>query len=251
MNDSSAITAPIAAPMRGNVTTALAAAVGPALCALAYAVGAAKGAAPMLAAGALAALLFGAVRASRLLAVACFVVAGAVFLALAAGLVPGFARVPVGDSSINTAKAIAGLAALAMFPSFWAWNRRCSAIAAACLVLVPGLSLAAGLVHWAPAAGTAVLAFAAANAFTAIGEEWFFRHWVQRPLQRRGHALAIGVSALLFGLVHIGGGIATAGQAMAAGVAYAGVYAASGGSLRAAAALHLALNVLKVALFGL
>lgn len=243
--------APFAAPARGRAILAAATAVGPALGALAYAAGVARGPLPLLATLAFAALLWGSVRAPRRAALACFALAGGVFLALAAGLVPGFARYPLGDASINTAKGIAGLAALAMFPSFWAWNHRCTAIAAACLVLLPALSLAAGLVHWRPASGAAVLAFAAANAFTAIGEEWFFRHWIQRPLQRWGHARAITVSALLFGLVHAGGGVAVAGQAALAGVAYAGVYAASGGSLRAAAALHLAVNLLRVALFGL
>jgi membrane protease YdiL (CAAX protease family) len=56
---------------------------------------------------------------------------------------------------------------------------------------------------------------------------------------------------LLFGLVHLGGGPTFAALAAVAGLAYAGVYVASGGSIWAAAALHWGLNLLRIALFGL
>jgi len=62
----------------------------------------------------LAALLISAVRVPGRWAAACFALAGVVLLALAAGLVPGFARLPLGGLSINTPKALAGLAALAV-----------------------------------------------------------------------------------------------------------------------------------------
>jgi membrane protease YdiL (CAAX protease family) len=212
-----------AGPIRSDAIIVLAAAVAPALCAALYAVGAASGPVPMVASLALAALLVGAVRAPGHWAEACFALAGVVLLALAAGWVPGFARLPLGGLSINTPKALAGLAALAMFPSFWAWNRRCTLISLACLVVVPLLALAVGFVHWAPAAGSTLLAFALTNAFTVVGEEWFFRHWIQRPLARWGIAVSVLASALLFGLVHLGGGAAFAGLAMLAGLAYAGV----------------------------
>jgi uncharacterized protein len=172
-------------------------------------------------------------------------------LLLAAGLVPGFARLPVGYLSINSPKALAGLAAMAMFPSSWAWNRRCTLLAVACLAGVPVLALAVGFVHWAPAAPAALIAFAATNVFTVIAEEWFFRHWIQRPLARWSTLAGVVASALLFGLVHLGGGLTFAGLATVAGVAYAGVYAASRGSIWAAVALHWTLNLLRVALFGL
>jgi membrane protease YdiL (CAAX protease family) len=236
---------------RSNGVAVLAAAVGPVLCAVLYAMGAASGPMPMMALLALAALLFGAIRAPGHWAAACFALAGLVFLVLAAGMVPGFSRLPVGGLSINTPKALAGLAALAMFPSLWAWNRRCTFISLACLVMVPLLALAVGFVHWAPSAKSALLAFAVANAFTVVGEEWFFRHWIQRPLARWGVAVSVLGSAVLFGLVHLGGGMAFAGLATLAGLAYAGVYVASGGSIWAAAALHWALNLLRVALFGM
>jgi membrane protease YdiL (CAAX protease family) len=237
--------------MRGNAATLLAAAVGPALCAVLYAIGVVNGAMPMVASLALALLLYAAVRAPGRWAVACFALAGVVLLALAAGLVPGLSRLPVGGVSINTPKALAGLAALAMFPSFWAWNRRCTLIAVACLVVVPLLALVAGFVRWTPASGYSLLAFALTNAFTVVGEEWFFRHWVQCPLARWGIGVSVFGSALLFGLVHLGGGPTFAALAAVAGLAYAGVYVASGGSIWAAAALHWGLNLLRVALFGL
>lgn len=241
---------PVGKP-RSDAAAALAAATGPALCAVLYAVGAVGGPVPMVASLVLAALLFGAVRAPGRWAAACFALAGVVLLALAAGVVPGFARLPVGGLSINTPKALAGLAALAMFPSFWAWNRRCALISLACLLGVPLVALAVGFVHWAPSSANMLLVFALTNAFTVVGEEWFFRHWVQRPLARWGIAVSVLASAVLFGLVHLGGGAAFAGLAMLAGLAYAGVYVASGGSIWAAAALHWALNLLRVALFGL
>lgn len=226
------------------------AAVAALLCAALYALGAATGPLPMLAALLLGASLYGSVRAPGRWAVPCFVLAGAVFFALAAGLVPGFSRLSIGTASINSAKALAGLAAVAMFPSHWSWNRRCSFIALACLVLVPTLAWAVGFVRWKPAPLNALLAFALANVFTVLAEEWFFRHWVQRPLARWGVVFSIVVSSVLFGLVHLGGGATFAVLAFLAGLAYAGVYRASNGSLWAAAALHWALNLLRVMFFG-
>lgn len=246
--------------MTGNTTTPrgqargasslLPAAVGPLACLAMYGLGAAGGAAPMLASLLLAALLFGAVQPGTRWAPACFALAGVVLLAMAAGAVPGFGRVPLGGASVNAAKAVAGLAAVAMFPSRWAWNRRCTFIAVACLAGVPLLALSVGFVRWAPAAPQTLLAFALANAFTVLAEEWFFRHWVQRPLAHRGSTVALVASAVLFGLAHLGGGTTFALLATVAGLAYAGVYLASGGSLWAAAALHWALNLLRVTFFG-
>jgi hypothetical protein len=225
------------------------AATGLLACLAMYGLGAASGPAPLLASVLLAALLFGSVRGGRW-AVPCFALAGAVFLAMAAGAVPGFGRVPLASASINAAKAVAAVAAVAMFPSHWAWNSRCTLIATACLVALPLVALAAGFVRWAPAAPDVLLAFALANAFTVLAEEWFFRHWVQRPLARWGTAVSVIASAVLFGLAHLSGGLTFAALAMLAGLAYAAAYRAGGGSLWAAAALHWALNLLRVALFG-
>jgi len=227
------------------------AAMGPALCAVLYAAGACHGPFPMAAAVALAVALYGSVRFSGRPSKACFALAGALILLLAGGVVPGFARLPVGHLSINSAKALAGLAALAVFPSFWAWNRNCTSLAVPCVLGVPLLAWSVGFVQWAPASPGALMAFAATNVFTVIAEEWFFRHWVQRPLAHWSMLAGVVASALLFGLVHLGGGLVFAGLATVAGLAYAGVYAASRGSIWAAVALHWALNLLRVALFGL
>jgi uncharacterized protein len=227
------------------------AAAGPALCALLYASGHAHGAAPLLAALLFAALLFNAGSASGHRAGIAFALAGAVFLAMGFGLVPGFTPVTLGAMQVNSGKALAGLSALAMFPSHWQWNRRCSIIAAVCLLAVPLLASAIGYVHWAPAAPMTVGWFALANGFGTIAEEWFFRLWVQRPLQRFGTAPSLLLTALLFGLVHFGGGPLFIALAALAGLAYAAVYQASSNSVWAAVALHLALNVLRAACFGL
>ncbi len=223
---------------------------GPLACLPLYALGGAHGPFPLLAAFALALLLHGVSAGRGRWPAACMVGAGLLFLAIGYGLVPGFARVAVGDASLSGGKALAGVAAMAALPSHWRWNRRSSAVAAACLVLLPLLGWLSGYVRWAPAAFDAVAAFALANLASVVAEEWFFRRWVQAPLQRHGAALSIVGSALLFGLAHFAGGPGLMLFAALAGLAYAGVYRLGGGSVWAAVALHWALNVLRKALFG-
>lgn len=223
---------------------------GPLLCIPLYALGGAHGPFPLLAALLLAALLYGMAGSRGRWSLPCAVLAGGLFLAIGFGLVPGFERIAVGPASVSGGKALAGLAAMLALPSRWRWNRRCSVVALACLVLVPLLGWAVGYVHWAPAALQMLAAFAFANIFSVIAEEWFFRRWVQAPLQRYGVALSVVVSALLFGLVHFGGGPVFMALAAVAGLAYAGVYRLAGGSVWAAVALHWALNIVRVALFG-
>lgn len=58
------------------------------------------------------------------------------------------------------------------------------------------------------------------------------------------------VTALLFGLVHFGGGPMFVGLSALAGLAYASVYHVSGNSVWAAIALHLSLNIVRIGLFG-
>lgn len=223
---------------------------GPLLCLTLYALGGAHGPFPLLASLLFSSLLYGAGALRSRWSALCMTVAGALFLAIGFGLVPGFERIAIGSASVSGGKALAGLSAMAALPSHWRWNRRCSAVALACLVLLPMLGWGVGYARWAPATPTMLAAFAFANVFSVIAEEWFFRRWVQQPLQRHGIALSIVVSALLFGLVHFGGGPVFMALAAVAGLAYAGVYRLSGGSVWAAVALHGVLNVLRVALFG-
>ena len=224
--------------------------VGPLLCLPLYALGGAHGPFPPLASLLFSSLLYAAGTLRGRWSAFCMTVAGVLFLAIGFGLVPGFERIALGSASVSSGKALAGLSAMAALPARWHWNRRCSVVALACLVLLPMLGWAVGYARWAPAALSMLAAFAFANVFSVIAEEWFFRRWVQQPLQRHGVALSIVVSALLFGLVHFGGGPMFMALAAFAGLAYAGVYRLSGGSVWAAVALHWMLNIVRVALFG-
>ena len=224
--------------------------VGPLLCLPLYALGGAHGPFPPLASLLFSSLLYAAGTLRGRWSAFCMTVAGVLFLAIGFGLVPGFERIALGSASVSSGKALAGLSVMAALPSCWHWNRHCSVVALACLVLLPMLGWAVGYARWAPAALSMLAGFAFANVFSVIAEEWFFRRWVQQPLQRHGVALSIVVSALLFGLVHFGGGPMFMALAAFAGLAYAGVYRLSGGSVWAAVALHWMLNIVRVALFG-
>lgn len=229
----------------------LRAAATPALCGAAYALGGAHGPWPIVAALLLGALFYGAAAAKRGAAAACFIAAGALVFVLALGVIPGFTRLPLGPVSVNTGKALAGLGAALMWPSPFRWNGRCTAIALVTLIAVPLVAWAIGFVHWSPAPPHRLALFAAANLFTVIAEEWFFRRWLQQPLAARvGGALALLISAALFGLAHFSGGHAFMALAALAGLGYGAVYWASG-SIWAAVALHWMLNLLRAALFGI
>jgi membrane protease YdiL (CAAX protease family) len=229
---------------------ALRALVAPALCAAAQAAHLAHGPWPWVATVLLGLLLWAGTAGDTSLRTPCFVAAGALMLALALNAVPGLAPWRLAVSSLNLSKAIAGLSAMAMLPSPWRWTRACTAVAAATLLAVPALAWHIGHVHWAPVTLSTLAGFALRNAVSTVAEEWFFRCWVQQPLQRFSRVAAVLGSAALFGLVHLAGGPVFAGLAGLAGLGYAAVFALSG-SVWAAVALHLALNVLRVMLFGL
>jgi len=61
--------------------------------------------------------------------------------------------------------------------------------------------------------------------FVCVAEEAFFRGVIQEQLTRFGQPLAVAASALLFGLVHLGGGWKWALLASVAGLGYALLYA--------------------------
>lgn len=224
----------------------------PALVALAYWQGVAHGPFPAVAGAVLGLLLFGAVAARRDTAIVCFLLAGATMLALALNLVPGFQRVGLWGGSIHTAKAIAGLSAMLVFPCAFRWNLRVTGVALLTLIAVPALAWWLHLVHWAPAGLHVLGAFAIANLFSSLAEEWFFRRWVQQPLAGVvGQVLALVAAAALFGLVHYPQGHTHMALAALAGLGYGAAFWLSGGSIWAAVVLHWLLNVLRVALFGL
>ena len=223
----------------------------PGLVALAYWQGVAHGPFPAVAGALLGLLLFGAAAAKRDTAIVCFLLAGLAMLALALNLVPGFQRVGLWGASIHTAKAIAGLAAMLMFPSPLKWNGRVTAVATATLVIVPALAWWLHQVRWAPPGLHAVAVFALATFFSSLAEEWFFRRWVQQPLAGVvGQVLALLAAAALFGLAHYPHGPTYMTLAALAGLGYGAAFSLSGGSIWAAVALHWMLNVLRVALFG-
>jgi uncharacterized protein len=227
----------------------LRAVVGPALCLLLYIFGCVHGPFPLLASLLFSVLLVGAIVAQGWWAMFYFVLAGIAFLALGFGVVPGFTRIDLGVASIGSGKALAGISAMMFFPSPWRWNRRCSIITAICVVTAPLLAWGIGYASWAPAPFAVVAIFAFANLFGTLAEEWFFRRWLQAPLQRYGAALSLGIVALLFGLAHFGGGLTFMALATIGGLAYAGVYHVSGNSIWAAIGLHWGLNIIRVALF--
>lgn len=82
---------------------------------------------------------------------------------------------------------------------------------------------------------------------TVVAEEAFFRGLLQQRLQvvlrgrRGGTTLTVLLSALLFGLAHLGGGLPYAALASVAGLGYAIAYQRSG-RIEAAIAVHFALN---------
>lgn len=224
----------------------------PALVALAYWQGVAHGPFPAIAGAALGLLLFGAAAAKRDTAIVCFLLAGALMLALALNLVPGFQRVALWGASIHTAKATAGLAAMLVFPSALRWNARVTLVAVLTLILVPALAWWLHQVRWAPPGLHVLGAFVIANFFSSLAEEWFFRRWVQQPLAGVvGQLLALLAAAVLFGLVHYQQGHTFMALAALAGLGYGAAFWLSGGSIWAAVALHWALNILRVAFFGL
>ena len=92
------------------------------------------------------------------------------------------------------------------------------------------LGLATHFFSFSPKLPEATLLFLAINLFlTCVAEEAFFRGLIQEAIYRLGNKpvfgyLAIVVSAVLFGLAHLGGGMQYAALATVAGLGYAIVY---------------------------
>ncbi|MET0265417.1 MAG: CPBP family intramembrane glutamic endopeptidase [Duganella sp.] len=133
--------------------------------------------------------------------------------------------------------------------------RRAWPVMAITLVAVFGAALGLGLVRPEFKLSALTLQFIAVNLFfTVVAEEAFFRSLLQQPLSTAlarfsaGKWLALVVSALLFGAVHLGGGPLYALLALIAGLGYAWVYQRTG-RIEAAIVLHIVVNALHFIAF--
>jgi CAAX protease family protein len=114
---------------------------------------------------------------------------------------------------------------------------------------------AMGYSSFAPKWTTLFLWFLPVNLFfTCLSEEAFFRGFVQHELSRIGsnRALASGVAltvaAMLFGLVHFGGGVQYIIAATVAGLGYGWAFLRTG-RIEAAMAVHFGVNATHFLLF--
>jgi membrane protease YdiL (CAAX protease family) len=115
--------------------------------------------------------------------------------------------------------------------------------------------IAMGYSSFAPKWTPLFLLFAPVNLFfTCLSEEGFFRGFVQHELSRIGsnRALASGialtVAAILFGLVHFGGGVQYIFAATVAGLGYGWAFLRTK-RLEAAMAVHFGVNATHFLLF--
>jgi membrane protease YdiL (CAAX protease family) len=123
------------------------------------------------------------------------------------------------------------------------------------IAVVMVLTLALGYVKFDPKWTPLFFAWALSNLFfTCLSEEAFFRGFVLRELARMGSnrklasLVALVVSSLLFGLVHLGGGWKYALAAACAGAGYGIAYQRSG-RLEGSMAVHFGLNATHFLLF--
>lgn len=137
----------------------------------------------------------------------------------------------------NFDKGMAGYLLLSLFCSrassfkqFLADGKRIALPALVTIAVLIALGLATHFFRFLPKLPEATLLFLAVNLFlTCVAEEAFFRGLIQEAIYRLGDKpvlgyLAIAVSAILFGLAHLGGGTQYAALATVAGLGYAIVY---------------------------
>jgi membrane protease YdiL (CAAX protease family) len=123
------------------------------------------------------------------------------------------------------------------------------------VLIVAAGALAIGYLTWQPKWTSLFWIWAPVNLFfTCLSEEAFFRGFIQRELtlawqtSRFGSALAIVVSAALFGLAHCAGGVSYVVLAMAAGLGYAIIFHITR-SIEMSMLAHFALNTTHFLLF--
>ena len=166
--------------------------------------------------------------------------------------------------ALNFDKGAAGLLLLAAFCArVRSWREFASQGPAIALTAVAtaavsiGVAVAAGYVRFEPKWDEAAPAFLLGNLFfTCVAEEAFSRGVIQEGLmrladRREGRAwswLAIGVSTLLFGLAHKGGGPVWMAVATIAGFGYAVIYARTR-KIEGAIVVHFVVNAAHFLLF--
>jgi membrane protease YdiL (CAAX protease family) len=133
--------------------------------------------------------------------------------------------------------------------------RRAAPIVPIHVALVAAGAAAIGYLTWQPKWEPIFALWAPVNLFfVCLSEEAFFRGFIQRELStalagvRAGNAIAVVVSAGLFGLAHFGGGMSYIVLATAAGLGYAIVYQRTR-SIEMSMLAHFALNTVHFLLF--
>jgi uncharacterized protein len=133
--------------------------------------------------------------------------------------------------------------------------RRAAPIVPTHIALVAAGAAAIGYLTWQPKWAPLFLIWAPVNLFfVCLSEEAIFRGFIQRELAaalrgtRAGNVVAILVSAALFGLAHLGGGVSYIVLAAAAGLGYAIVYHRTR-SIEMSMLAHFALNAVHFLLF--
>jgi uncharacterized protein len=203
--------------------------------------------------------------------------AGIVLLALALGMhvLPGFRNFLLLEDIVLTPRAapytmylnfdktlvgicILGLCGQPLLTSAAGWSRALRSAAPILvlnIVVVAALAVALGYLTWQPKWTPLLWVWATSNLFfTCLSEEAFFRGFIQRgleaALQGRPYAagVAITVSAVLFGLAHIAGGVTYAALGIVAGFGYALVYHRTK-SIEMAMLAHFTLNATHFLLF--
>ena len=196
-------------------------------------------------------------------------------VALGLLLLPGFPRTVVFENvvlspgalpytlGLGFAKVVTGIFILAfMHPGrVRSWHElgqvlaRVAPVFIATAAAVMLLTLALGYVKFDPRWTPLFVSWALANLFfTCLSEEAFFRGFVQRELTQLGRnrklsaAIAIAVTSLFFGLVHLGGGWKYALAATLAGVGYGIAYHRTQ-RVEGSMAVHFGLNATHFLLF--
>ncbi|MFZ6862461.1 CPBP family intramembrane glutamic endopeptidase [Undibacterium sp. Ji67W] len=199
------------------------------------------------------------------------VVLGALGLIMALHLLPGFNNLALIKNTqisangtlfsqyVNLDKGIAGVFMIAAFCRSMPFlrDKRWKDMNAWLIVVVTffltfSIAILMGVTHWQPQWTSYTVTFLFINLFfTCIAEEAFFRGGIQQgiiQLYPKLPWLAIGISALLFGLSHLGGGVKYAVLATIAGLGYACLYQRSR-SILSVILMHFAFNGLHFVFF--